>query len=123
MPTPFPDFIQFTHPYNFEAEVLGRLDLILENQQAAAIQEKNEMSALDDALAAITTDMTAQTTVIASLKPFIQGLFDQIAAMVPNLTPAQTAALNALKASVDTNNAAIAAAMVANTPPPPPPAA
>lgn len=100
--------------------MLGRLDLILANQQAAATQEKTDMAALDDALAKITADMTAQNTVVASLGPFIQGLFAQIANLVPNLTPAQTASLTSIQTSVEANNAAIAAAMVANTPAAPP---
>ena len=112
-----PPFTQTTFPYNFKAEVLGRLDLIvaacqqiISNQQAAAIQEKTDMSTIDDELAAITADMTTQTTVVDSLKPFIQGLFDQIAALVPALTPAQQTALDAIKTAIEANTPAISKA-------------
>jgi hypothetical protein len=104
-----------TCSYNFEAEVLGRLDLIIANQKAAAIQETKFMTALDDELATMTADMATQTTVVASLKPFIQGLFNQIAAI--GLTPAQQTQLDAIKASIEANTPAISAAMVANTTP------
>ena len=100
--------------------MLGRLDLILANQLAAATQGKIDMTALDTELAAMTADIAAQTTEVASMATFIQGLFAQISA-IPGLTPAQQTSVNAIKAGLETNTAAIAAAIV--TPPAPPPAA
>lgn len=100
----------------FKANVLSRLDLILVNQRLSARQRKLDMAELDDALAMISERMTAQTTVVASLMPFIQGLFDQIKNMVPALTPDQRAALTTIQTAVEANTAQIAADMVANTP-------
>ena len=108
-------FVQTTFPYNFEAEVLARLDCIIANQLAAAAQEKIDMTELDTELAALTADVAQQTTEVASMATFIQGLFAKIAA-IPNLTPEQQASVDAIKAAVETNNTAIAAAIV--TPPP-----
>lgn len=81
------------------------------------------MSVLDDDLATITADMNSQATVVDSLKPFIQGLFDQIAKSVPSLTAEQTAALAMIKTAVEASNAKIAAAMVSTPPTPPTPPA
>ena len=73
------------------------------------------MTTLDTELAAMTADIAAQTTEIDSMKTFITGLFAKISA-IPNVTPEQQSALDAIKAGLETNTAAIAAAIV--TPPP-----
>lgn len=75
------------------------------------------MTAIDDAIAKIATDMTAQTTIIDSLKPFIQGLFAQIITTVPQLTAEQMKALADIQAAIEKNSADISAAMVSNVPP------
>lgn len=100
----------------FKANVLSRLDLILVNQRLSARLRKEDMAELDDALAMISEKMSAQTTVIGSLMPFIQGLFDQIKNTVPALTPEQRAALTTIQTGVEANTAQIAADMVTNTP-------
>lgn len=66
------------------------------------------------------TDMTAKMTTmeagIASLRPFIQALFDKIG-QIPGLTDAQKAELGAIETKVDGDAAAIMAAMGPATPP------
>lgn len=71
---------------------------------------ENMVDNLDTFVADMTAKMTAEEAGIASLRPFIQGLFDKIA-QIPGLTDAQKAALDAMEAKVDTDAAAIAAAM------------
>ena len=63
----------------------------------------------------MTTKMSTMEAGIASLRPFIQGLFDQIA-KIPGLTTSQIADLGAIEAKVDADAAAIAAAMGPSTP-------
>lgn len=94
--------------------MLARLDLIIAYQKASINQETLDMATIDDAIATMTTEIEAQTTLVASLGPFIQGLFDQIAGTL-SLTPAQIAALQDLQTKFEANDAAIAAAMVAHT--------
>ena len=112
---PFP-FEPMTSPYHFEAEVLARLDIIIAMLTAAAAQGKIDMTTLDTELAAMTADIAAQTTEIASMQTFITGLFAKIAA-IPGLTAEQQTSLDAIKAGLETNTAAIATAIV--TPPAP----
>ena len=65
---------------------------------------------LDTFVSDMTTKMSAMEAGIASLRPFVEGLFAQIAT-IPGLTPEQVAALDAIEAKVDADAAAIAAAM------------
>jgi hypothetical protein len=69
------------------------------------------MSALDDAITALTTQVQANTDAEASAVTLIQGLAAQIAAVAGD-GPAVTALAAKLKTSAD----ALAAAVVANTP-------
>jgi hypothetical protein len=62
-------------------------------------------------------DVTAETTLIASVSAFIRHLQDQIAA-IPGLTPAQQAQIDSIFSSLEANKAALAAAIAAPTPPP-----
>lgn len=72
-------------------------------------------------LAALKNDVAAQTTVIASVKTFIGGLSDQLAAALEAASAAgatedQLAELTALDAAVKSNTEALSAAVPANTP-------
>lgn len=72
-------------------------------------------TSVDTFVTEMTAKMTTMEAGIASLRPFIQGLFDQIAA-IPGLTPAQITELDAIEAKVDADAAAIVAAMGPATP-------
>lgn len=82
-------------------------------QLSAIIKQGTQiMSTLDNDTAAI----EAQTTVVAGLATFVQGLKDQIAAL-PGLTAAQQRQIDQIFTDVTANNVSIANAMVANTGP------
>jgi hypothetical protein len=93
----------------------------------AILTNTEKLIPMVDNLDTFITDMTARMATeeagIASLRPFIQGLFDQIAAAVPALTDAQKAALDAIEAKVDSDAGTIVAAMGPATPPVPAPVA
>jgi hypothetical protein len=80
---------------------------------AILTQGKTIMASVAD----VQADVTAQTTVIGSAVTLLQGLSAQLAA-----AGTDPAALDAIKASLDANTAALAAAVVANTPGAPAPA-
>lgn len=86
------------------AEILAalerKLDLILTNQETI-------MSALDD----LTTQVSSNTTVIQSALTLINGIADRIKA-----AGTDSAALDALTASLKADDNALAAAVSANTP-------
>ena len=67
----------------------------------------------------IVDEVAVQTTTVASLTTFVQGLEAQIAAL-PGLTTAQQAQIDTIFADVGANTASVAAAMVANVPVVPP---
>lgn len=69
------------------------------------------MSALDDAIAALTSQVQANTDAETSAVILIQGLAAQIAAVAND-----PAAVTALAAKLKTSADALAAAVVANTP-------
>lgn len=71
------------------------------------------MATLDDLVA----DVAAETTTIASLSTFIQGLQAQIGSA--GLSAADQAKVDAIFANLQSNDAALAAAMTANVPPTP----
>jgi hypothetical protein len=96
-----------------DATLLAVLTQLVNVGQQILAKETLLMSTLDDDIAAI----AAQTTAVASLTTFIQGLQAQIAAL--GLTPAQQAQVDAIFTNVTANTAAISAAMVANVVPPP----
>ena len=87
--------------------------------QSILTTQERVMAALDDFISSMTAKMTAETTEIAGLKTFVQGLFDQIRTTVPALTPGQQTALDMLQAATDQHAASITAAML-DTPPVPP---
>jgi hypothetical protein len=69
------------------------------------------------ALAAVTADVAAQTTVTASLVTYVQGINAQLAALAASTTDTTTAAaLTVLGNQIVANTAADSAAIVANTP-------
>lgn len=68
--------------------------------------------------------VTAETSHVASLKAFVDGLKQQLAdalAAAGQLTPEQQAALDGVFAQVHANDQAITDAMAANVTPPPAP--
>lgn len=102
------------HKYHsFKRAVIARLDRILE----ILTEDEVIMTSIDDSIAKIAADMTAQTTIVDSLKPFIQGLFAQIVTTVPQLTAEQMKALSDIQAAIEKNSANISDAMVSNVPP------
>lgn len=75
------------------------------------LQKVTHMTAtVETFVAEMTAKMATMEAGIASLRPFIEGLFAQIGA-IPGLTPAQMSALDAIEAKVDTDAAAIVSAM------------
>ena len=69
------------------------------------------------ALAQLTTDVAAQTTVNQSFVTYVQGIQQQLATIIASTTDTTTAAaLTALDQQITANTAADSAAMVANTP-------
>lgn len=97
--------------YGFKSEVLCRLDKIIALQEALRQQGVQEMATLTE----VVDKVAAETTLVNSLKVFVQGLKDQIAAL-PNITPEQQAQIDGIFSSVDANSHVIADAMAANTP-------
>ncbi len=100
--------------YGFKSEVLTRLDKIIAQQEALLAQGVKEMATLEDVVAKV----AQETTDIGSLKVFMQGLKDQIAA-IPGVTPAMQAQIDAVFAAVSANDKAVVDAMAANVPPTP----
>ena len=79
------------------------------------------MTALDNAIQALQTEVANQTTVDASAVTLMQGLSTQLAAALAaaanaGATPAQLAALTALQTSLAGNDTTMAAAVLASTP-------
>lgn len=86
---------------------------------------ETHMSALDDKIAALTTEVQNDTTVIGSavalINGFAQRLQDAIAAaLAAGATEAQLQAMTDLNTSLTQNDQALAAAVAANTPAPTP---
>lgn len=78
--------------------------------EALLTQGNQIMATLDDDVAAI----AQQTTLVASVKTFVEGLQAQLAAL-PGLTADQQAKIDTIFDQVNANNA-VASAIVANTP-------
>ena len=79
------------------------------------------MSQLDDAIAALTTEVTNETTVEKSALALIQGIPAMIAtavsaALAAGATPAQLKAVTDLQATLAANDTELSAAVVAGTP-------
>lgn len=98
--------------YGFKSEVLARLDKIIALQEASSKQGTFIMATLNE----VVDKVAAETTLVNSLKVFVQGLKDQIAAL-PSLSAEQQAQIDGIFAHVSDNSSIIADAMSANTPP------
>lgn len=108
---------------NQDPIIIAQLEALLQQQRhhewlLHAILHKETKMVAD--LETFITDMTAKMDTmeagVASLRPFIQGLFDQIA-KIPGLSDAQKTALDAIESRVDKDAADIVAAMGPATPP------
>lgn len=95
------------HHHHFPDELVGMLRTIIRNQEKI-------MATLDEVLA----DVTAETTLIASLGTLITGLKDQLAAALADTTlpPEVQAKVDAIFAAAEANKTALANAVSANTP-------
>ena len=115
-----------------------RLDNILNNLQAigqqlvdtlAALNRlETHMTAMDDEIAALQADVTAEGTVIDSAVTMIEGFSAQLAAAVAaasaaGATPTQLQALTDLDTAIKAKAGELSAAVAAGTTPPPPTAA
>ena len=83
------------------------------------------MAALDDAIAKLQADVTAEATVEQSAITLLNGIPKLIAdavsaALAQGATPAQLKALTDLSASIEANTTGLSAAVTANTPAAPP---
>ncbi len=94
---------------------LNRIDAkldILATKLNTIIGQENKM-AVD--VSALTSEVTRNSSVTASVVQLVNNLAAQIAAIPPSSDPATQAALDALKTTLSSNDDAIAAAVVANT--------
>jgi hypothetical protein len=99
---------------------LNRIEQKLDQLLTLSQQETSKM-AID--LTALTAEVANNTSVDASIVQLVQNLAAQIAAIPPSTDPTTQAALDALTATLKTNDGGIAAAVVKNTPAAPPSAA
>jgi hypothetical protein len=76
----------------------------------------NQEAKMAISLTAITAEVANNTSVTASVEQLVTNLATQIAAIPPSTDPVTQAALDALTATLNTNDTGIAAAVVANTP-------
>ena len=108
------------HRFNPDYTILARLDeldaklnLIIHNQERIMATQAD----IAAALAKVTQDVAAETTVNQSAITLIQGLNAQIAALAASTTDTTTAAaLTALSSTIEANTTSLAAAVPANTP-------
>lgn len=91
--------------------IIGKLRLIEVLINRISTQERH--MAID--LASITAEVAKNTTVTASVVTLVNNLAAQIAAIPASTDPVTQAALDALTATLGTNDTAIAAAVTANT--------
>lgn len=93
---------------------------IKEMLSAISAKEAIEMTVqqdIADALAKMQTDVTAQTTVAASVQTYVKGIVAQLAALSAASTDTTTAAaLAALATQIEANTASDTQAITANTP-------
>ncbi len=124
------------HVHSFDPDQLGAIMQMilstgkLSSQQFAALnakldtliqQEKIAMSQLDDKIATLTAEATANTNAEKAALKIFQGIPDLIAAAVTKAlaagaTPSQLQALTDLNTTLKANDDELAAAVVANTP-------
>jgi hypothetical protein len=96
-------------------------DAVKEIKTAIKESENRIMSALDDQITALTTEVENETNVEKSALTLIQGIGAQISAAVAaataaGATPAQLAAIKAVQTTLAANDSELSAAVVANTP-------
>jgi hypothetical protein len=116
--------------FAFLKQAFGSVQQSLSTIQSNQKQEILKMAALDDQIAALTADVTAETTVNASAVTLINGIPALIQAAVNNAlaagaTPAELTALTSLATQINQSSGSLAAAVTANTAPvapAPPPA-
>jgi chromosome segregation ATPase len=109
------------HPYiDAVSEILSRLDALKSDQNLINGKLDKIMTVQADIAAALSqaqTDMAAQTTVVASLTSYVQGIQAALAALSAQTTDTTTAAaLTALSQQMEANTASDAALIVQNTP-------
>jgi hypothetical protein len=105
------------------SDVFDRLDTLHANQllilnKLRVVLEKENTMAID--LTSLTAEVANNTTVTQSVVTLVNNLAALVAAIPPSSDPVTQAALDALKATLASNDTAIAAAVTANTPVPPP---
>jgi hypothetical protein len=91
--------------YANQLVMIGMLKQILSKENAMAVD-----------LTAMTAEITKNTTIVGSVQALLTQLTALIAAIPPSNDPVTQAALDALTATLTTNDSAISAAVVANTP-------
>ena len=101
--------------------VHAQLDRIEALITQLSTQEHKDMTATDDAITALTAQVTANTTVIGSAEATITGIAAALAtalasASANGATPAELAQITALQATLANDDTGLAAAVAANTP-------
>jgi len=92
--------------------LINRLNVI--TTKLNAIIAKETQMAVD--VSALTAEVTRNSSVTASVVQLVNNLAAQIAAIPASNDPVTQAALDALKATLTSNDDAIAASVTANTP-------
>ena len=105
--------------------IRSQLDRIERLLNQLILQGAKNMSQLDTAIAALTAQVAAETTVEQSAVTLINGIPALIASAVATATaagatPVQLAAITALGTSIQTSSTSLASAVTANTQPAPP---
>jgi len=104
-------FFHDTHPDEGALDrILSKLDRILRNQEAI-------MATLDETLAAVEAETTADDSIIALLEGLKAQLDEALSGAT--LPPAVQAKVNAVFSTATNNVAKVTAAVAANTPPAP----
>ena len=93
-------------------EIDRKLDTLLGIVQQIHYMEKR--MAVD--FTSLTAEVARQTTVDASIVKLLDNVVAALAAIAPSSDPATQASLDALRATIQANDDAIAAAVVKNTP-------
>lgn len=98
---------------------------ILSALAALRAEEEKEMAALDTAIAALQTEVTNNTNVVAAADALINGIAAQVqaavtAALAAGATPAELTALSTLQATLAANDSSLSQAVAANTAAAPP---
>ena len=113
-----------------ELLTIAQLNLATSQQILSALaalraEEEKEMAALDTAIAALQTEVTNNTNVVAAADALINGIAAQVqaavtAALAAGATPAELTALSTLQATLAANDSSLSQAVAANTAAAPP---